>query len=328
MKATVGLFFSMMLQPLYIEAVTPIVYFSHVEIFPLKNEDVVVSFQFHCPFSYAEKLTTFTIQLDSYVIDYFSTIPGTALQKEVVLPKEIMKEGKQLLTFLAESSVCWCRDMLTLETQRKERYSVNEVLQKGKELEITNALFCLEQYGKRAYLSEEYEFLFEEEVLSYHSYWFDLSDLSFLYQLKSYPFVYQKAELLLYGTADDFPRLLFDENEGGYLFPIQIKQTDERYQFSFAETFFYDEETMMISRASGDYFKKTEHLFVSRELRKKKCFFPFRITIYGAGSHASTLVYEGKYHFVQSPIGACFDSEVCLVEGDVDEKLKEDYQPW
>lgn len=328
MKLSVGVFLSLLFQPLCMDAVRPIAYFSNVEIQPFKNEDLQIYFQFHCPLSYAEKQTQFTIQLDADVITSFSTIPGMTMQREVLLPKEKIKTGQHILSFLAESSVCWCRDMLSVETQKRETYVINDVLQKEKELEITNALFCLESYGQRNYLSETFEFLFEEEILSHHSYWFDLSYLTFTYQLKNYPLNYEKAELLIYGTADDFPRLLFDENEGGYRFPIQIEKKEEVYQFSFMESFFYDEETMMISRASGDYFRETTQFFISRDLRKEKSSFPFRVTIYGAGSHASTLIYEGIYSFVSSPIGACFDSEVCLLENQIDEKLSEDYEPW
>lgn len=328
MRASIGVFLSLLFQPLCVDAVKPIAYFSNVEILPLKNENLQIYFQFHCPLSYAEKQTQFTIQLDSYVIASFSVIPGMTMQHEVLLPKEKIKPGQQVLSFLAESSVCWCRDMLSIETQRHETYSINEVLQKEKELEIANALFCLEPYGQRNYVSEKFEFLFEEAILSHHSYWFDLSYLAFSYQLRNYPLSYERAELLIYGTSDDFPRLLFDENEGGYLFPLQIEKKEETYQFSFTESFFYDAETMMISRASGDYFNETDQFFVSRDLRKVKDDFPFRITIYGAGSHASTLIYEGTYRFVHSPIGACFDSEVCLLEGGIDEKLSENYEPW
>lgn len=328
MRASIGVFLSLLFQPLCMDAVKPIAYFSNVEILPLKNEDLQIYFQFHCPLSYAEKQTHFTIQLDSDVITSFSAIPGMTMQREVLLPKEKIKTGQQVLSFLAESSVCWCRDMLSIETQRHEIYSINEVLQKEKELEISNALSCLESYGQRNYVSEKFEFLFEEKVLSYHSYWFDLSYLVFSYRLKDYPFCYEKADLLIYGTADDFPRLLFDENEGGYLFPLQIEKKEDIYQFSFTENFFYDIETMMISRASGDYFNETKQFFISRDLRKEKNNFPFRITIYGAGSHASTLIYEGIYCFVDSPIGACFDSGVCILEGVIDERLSENYESW
>ena len=89
-----------------------------------------------------------------------------------------------------------------------------------------------------------------------------------------------------------------------------------------------DKETLMLSRASGDYFSHTKELYISKTLRKEKDSFPFRINIYGAGVHENTLVFDGIYKFNEEPLGLSLDNSVYLYEDVVDEKIMEDFQEW
>lgn len=310
------------------ENVKPVVYFSDIEITPLKvGEDMVIGYEYTAPLEYSEIFTTFEFRINDNIITSFKRYPGFGFVSEFTIPGNMITEGEIIIKLVAE---CYAYSTFTLiETcsQKKEIINIESAIEENKSLAIPYSLAFVGEYGKVSYKSEQYEFLFEDKIISNSLYKFDLSSLNFIYKLQDKRFEYEKAELIIYGTMDDFPRLLFDDNLGGYRFELKIEKNDY-YQFLLNETFFVDNETLMISRASGDYFNFTNSLYISKSLRKAKREYPFTINIYGAGVNYSTLVFNGIYEFVSNPLGLSSDSVVSLVENEIDEKIMEDYIEW
>ncbi len=310
------------------ENIKPVVYFSDIEITPLKiGEDMLVSYEYTAPLEYAEIFTTFEFKINNNLITSFARYPGFGFVSEFIIPKDMIIEGKSTIKLIADCYAYSTFTLIEVCSQKKEIINIESAIEENKSLAIPTSLANVEKYGKVIYSAEQYEFLFEKKIISDSLYKFDLSSLKFIYSLKDIEFKYEKIELIIYGTMDDFPRLLFDEDIGGYRFELKIEK-EEYYQILLNESFYVDNETLMISRASGDYFSFTNNLYISKALRKNKEEFPFTINIYGAGVHSNTLVFDGVYEFVSNPLGLSSDNVVSISESEIDEKIMEDYKEW
>lgn len=310
------------------ENVKPVVYFSDIEITPLKiGEDMLVSYEYTAPLEYSEIFTTFEFKINNNLITSFKRYPGFGFVSEFTIPGDMISEGESIIKLIADCYVYSTFTLIEMSSQKKEVINIESAIEENKSLAIPSSLAIVGDYGKVNYNAEQYEFLFEEKILSDALYKFDLSSLKFIYSLKDKDFEYEKIELIIYGTMDDFPRLLFDEDVGGYRFDLKIEK-DDYYQILLNESFYVDNETLMISRASGDYFNFTNNIYISKTLRNNKKEFPFTINIYGAGVHSNTLVFNGIYEFVSNPLGLSSDSVVSISESEIDEKIMEDYKEW
>ena len=310
------------------ESLKPVVYFSDISIPVLKvGEDMQVSYEYTAPMEYSEIFTTFTFSINNQEIMTFKRYPGFGFVSEFVIPGDKINKGTSIIKLEADCYAYTTFSTIEIESQKNEEINIKGALEDNKVLAIPSSIVKVEKYGEISYLSEQYEFLFEKEIISNTLYKFDLSSLKFLYSLNDLDFNYEKIELIIYGTMDDFPRLIFNDDLGGYVFNLKIEK-DDFYQIKIDEDFYMDKETLMISRASGDYFSHTKELYISKALRKEKDSFPFRINIYGAGVHENTLVFDGIYKFSSEPLGLSLDNSVYLYEDVVDEKIMEDFQEW
>lgn len=308
--------------------VKPVVYFSNIEVPPINiEEDLVISYEFTAPLEYSDIFTEFSIKYGNISIDKINRYPGLGFQSEFIVPREKLKNGVTLIKLEAYCYAYTSTISFDVETPKKEKYLINDSLNERQELLINSSLVEIGKYGKVSYNPEIFQFSFEETILSNSVYKFDISSLRFKYSLKEYKFNYKYAELIIFGTKDDFPRLYFDEDLGGYVFKLSILE-DKFLHFKLDETFYVDYETMMLSSSPGDYFNKTESLYFSKKIRESNNIFNYRINIYEAGMHKSDLAFDGMYKFANEPIGYSSQTCVSILENEVDTMIEEDYKEW
>lgn len=322
----------LLMQTIYYESVNPgqikVRYFSRIEIPPLtENEEITIPFIFNSPLSQAENTTVFSLSYDGEVMSAFTVKPGMQMLGELKIPQGKIKNKEAELLFLAEASGITTRAKFQVHTSKKETININEYLKEEHIQTIENVIVGLDDKGKSYQKNEYFTWHFNENTQAETCYIFDLSQYQFSYEGNAEDIEDAEVEFFLYGTLDDFPRLYFDDERSGYAFKAQIKKA-ENYYFSFDETFFVDEKTHMISRASGDYFLETSYLHCSQELRERKKSFPFQITMKNIGLEKMTLVYDGVYEFLYEPYGNFDESVYYLLEEESQERVKKEWEEW
>lgn len=304
-------------------------YFSEIEVLPLTNEkDITYSFVFNCPLGQAENYTVFSLTYDQEVIASFSARPGMQLQGSFTLPKEKIKNKETELLFLAETSTITTKAKFQVHYAKEEILNIHPYLNGETKQVIENVIEGLDQKGKRYNQNEMFTWCFEEKNYTKSCYIFDTSKYIFQYEGKKDDIEKAEVEIFIFGTMDDFPRLYFDENQGGYSFKGKVIKKENHYEIALNETFFVDKKTHMISRASGDYFQETAYLHFSQNLKEKKKSFPLRITLKNVGLERNTFIYEGEYEFLYEPFGNYVESLYYLLEEESDERLTKEWEEW
>ncbi len=311
-----------------IEPINPVVYFSDVEMIPMNKEnDLIIKFEYTAPEKYSSIFTTFKCKINKLEVAQFKRYPGYGFIGEFIISEEKIFTSLLNIELIADCNAYTVITPFILYQESYNQYDINMFLDGDKEIKVENSVVKIEKYGVVNYIDEKYSLLFEKEVISNNCYKIDLKSIQFQYDLLNYDFKYESAELLLYGTKDDFPRLVFSEEKAGYVFNVKVLKNNN-YYLQIDEQFYIDEKTLMISKSSGDYFDKCNDLYISKSLRNRQSKFPFRITLNKCGVHKITLIYEGVYIFNKDPIGYSSTSLISITEENLDEKIGDDYQIW
>lgn len=307
-----------------ITPVKPLVYYSDILLTPLVEGMYEIDFVLHTPLSYSDKYTTLSCFLDGEKVDHLACFPGmTYMDKFSFEVNKELVDGQHIIVLQASSSAFSFTKEIIISTPRKEEYAINDILDSNKALIVTNAKVGLDSNGDYLSVDEKYEFLFESMILSSSIFEIDFS--SILLQTDE-DILNKEVEILIYGSMDDFPRLQFDEDLGGYLFNAHIIDNNNFYQVQLNEVFYVDYDTYMISRSPGDYFYETSHLYISKLLRKRHDNLRYKISLKDFGQHQSILTYEGEYQFLKEPYGN--NGQIVLDEKDIDERLNEEWKEW
>lgn len=307
-----------------ITPVKPLVYYSDVLLSPLVEGTYEIDFVFHTPLSYSDKYTSLSCFLDGKKVDHLSCFPGmTYIDKFSFEINNDLEDGQHVIALQASSSAFSFTKEIIANTPRKEEYVINDILDSDKSLIVTNSKVGLDSNGDYVSVDEKYEFLFESMILSSSIFEIDFS--SILLQTDE-DITNKEVTILIYGTMDDFPRLQFDEDLGGYLFNAHIVDNNDFYQVQLNEIFYVDYDTYMISRSPGDYFYETSHLYISKLLRKRNDNLRYKISFKDFGLHQIILTYDGEYHFLKEPYGN--KGQIILDEKDIDGRLNEEWEEW
>ncbi len=313
----------------YIVPVKPIVYFSDVLLTPLEVGEIEIGFSFHAPLAYSESYTSFSCELDNDMKDHFSMFPGMYLKHEFRFTLDNIEEGAHIINLKAESSLFAYSKIIEISTPKRLTYEISHILDNNKVLDIEEAKVGLDQDGFRKTEKESFEFLFEPFILSSSCFKLDFSSIKLKYYGSDETLNVDDVEILLFGTMDDFPRLQFDDDLGGYLFKAKLVQDHDFYQLMIDENFFVDYDTYMISRAAGDYFYPTNQIYISKKRRLDSKEFSFQISFRGMGYHQSQIIYKGQYLFLKEALGEeGSQSAVYLKEEDNDPRLSDNWEIW
>lgn len=299
-------------------------YFADIEVSPLEKKDTYFSFSFYSSLSLSETYTTFSLFYNGNRIAQKSAYPGIEYHSSFLLKEEdiVLKEGE--LVFMASSQAFTIREKFITHPPREEKILVLGDIENRKSV-VEDVIQGVDHDGNRYQKNEEFAWNFPRDIYTTSCYIFDLSLLTFSYEGDIENSI---ITLLFYGTEDDFPRLLFDEEKGGYSFKGKLEKENEYYRIRFDEEFFVDEKTHMISRSSGDYFLKTSFLYFSNDVRKEKSNFPFQLKIENIGKEKSTFILEENYIFLYEPYGNFSDSVFYIVEEDASSNQKREWETW
>ncbi len=302
----------------------PLVYYSDILLTPLVEGIYEIDFVFHAPLAYSEKYTSLTCFLDGKKVDHLACFPGMTYKDKFTFEvNNELEEGKHVIGLQASSSAFSFTKEIIVNTPRKEEYVINDILDGNKTLIVEDTKVGFDSNGDYLSVNEKYDFLFETKILSLSVFEIDFS--SIILQTDE-DIANKEVAILIYGTMDDFPRLQFDEDLGGYLFNAHIINNNNYYQVQLDEVFYVDYDTYMISRSPGDYFYETSHLYFSKLLRKRDDNLQYKIVFKNFGQHQITLVYEGEYQFLKEPYGD--NGLIDLEEKDIDGRLNEEWKEW
>ena len=183
--------------------------------------------------------------------------------------------------------------------------------------------FNQKYYGKLKYVYQDYSFdryyyekisfngfneVIENDV--YHR--LDLSSLTInLENLMDDTLTDSQGYCAIFVPDGTFPRLTYDSERNCYKVPIEffIKNNDVKVRF---KTMFFDEDTLMMSYKSGDYFKKTNNFYLpfsEFDLLKN-----IHISLVGEniGFSKFQFQYDFEYISLNAFLGDCVTSMFCI----------------
>ncbi|MGM9857936.1 MAG: hypothetical protein ACI311_01625 [Bacilli bacterium] len=140
----------------------------------------------------------------------------------------------------------------------------------------------------------------------------DLSSLTInVENLLSHSLEDSEGYLEIFVPDGTFPRLAYDSENNCYKVPIEfyIKNNEIKLRF---KTMFFDEDTLMMSYKSGDYFKKTNNFYLP--ISEYELLKDFKVSLVGENIGFSKFCFKYDFNYVSlnSFLGDCVTSMFCI----------------